>query len=276
MKTNLQILKKIEKLINDELSQAERKEIIELINSDPALQEEYNFRLKIERAIQKEDVMKLRQQLDVIYKEYSKNKNKRRSLIELNNVWYLVAASIIILIGLGYLFTIELGGNESEFSTSKIILADSTRDSDDSNLDVKYTEKRKATKNQSNPSNLDETTNNNVNKSIKSDKNLLAEHYVPSDYFESLMTENRSQQIEIISPKPSEKLNSNKAIIFRWQESIDEKIELIIYNNNEQIILEKFVTNFDYTFNKKIPPGLYYWKLESSEDLIYINKFSIL
>lgn len=107
---------------------------------------------------------------------------------------------------------------------------------------------------------------------------LLANNYTESTVFETLMqVEYRNVlNIKIRSPKNNQSYNSGNSIIFNWEEKIEDQIMLKIFNNTyfEPIITYRIVSS-PFTMSNKLKKGLYYWKLETEEELLYVGKFII-
>ena len=94
--------------------------------------------------------------------------------------------------------------------------------------------------------------------------------------FESQINqEYRSDAIEIISPKKSETYKSSENINFKWKKSAIENLNLGLYDNKGKLIFQKKITS-NYHFKQVLPPGLYYWQLETEDDIVYTGKFSVL
>ncbi len=83
-----------------------------------------------------------------------------------------------------------------------------------------------------------------------------------------------SQRIRVLSP-------ANGAIVsrqarFRWQTEYDSSIYWKLLDNKEKIVASDTTRNNEYVLEKiTLPPGLYYWKLESDEDLLHVGKFFV-
>jgi hypothetical protein len=83
-----------------------------------------------------------------------------------------------------------------------------------------------------------------------------------------------SQRIRITS-------SANGAIVsrqarFRWQTDYDGPIYWKLLNNKEEVVTSATTGNNEYVLEKiTLPPGLYYWKLESDKDLLHVGKFFV-
>lgn len=83
----------------------------------------------------------------------------------------------------------------------------------------------------------------------------------------------RGRMIHIISPEF--KQMEKRKIVFKWKNHIDKKLKLKILNNRNETIHILEVKGSSATFNGILNPGLYYWKLEDTEDLYHVGKFLI-
>lgn len=105
---------------------------------------------------------------------------------------------------------------------------------------------------------------------------LLAGNFEVSDNLEDLVGEfTRSDIIKINNPSPGAEFKPGQFISFAWQQENPEPHFLIIVNNQEEEIFKIFIENGDYQYKEALPEGLYYWKLESEDDLLYVGKFFV-
>ena len=105
---------------------------------------------------------------------------------------------------------------------------------------------------------------------------LLAANFDVSDNLEDLVGEfTRSDIIKINNPSPGAEFKPGQFISFAWQQERPQPHFLIIVNNQEEEIFKIFLENGEYQYNEALPEGLYYWKLESEDDLLYVGKFFV-
>ncbi|OQX98804.1 MAG: hypothetical protein B6I24_04375 [Bacteroidetes bacterium 4572_128] len=77
-------------------------------------------------------------------------------------------------------------------------------------------------------------------------------------------------------PKNNQKFKKNSSINFKWDKKFSKKVFLIIIKNSEKEIFKKKMESNKYTLEKhNFETGLYYWKLETEEELIFLGKFKI-
>jgi len=103
-------------------------------------------------------------------------------------------------------------------------------------------------------------------------KNLLA--YTPSPVLEDLIqTNTRSSDIKILSPYNNDTLKGS--IKFQWEFKSDEKLWLKIVDNSEKELYNYSVQEDQFVLQERLKPGLYYWKLETQDDLVHVGKFFV-
>ena len=103
---------------------------------------------------------------------------------------------------------------------------------------------------------------------------LLAEAFRPSPIFENAIENQvRSSGFTVLAPDDSQKFKTGDTIEFQWKNS-NKQLTLVIFNNKGKIILESIVES-PYKLEKKLPPGLYYWQLETGKEAIQTSKFIV-
>jgi len=114
---------------------------------------------------------------------------------------------------------------------------------------------------------------NSVTTPKKESQALLADNFTESSNLEDLVHgEFRSTTIEVLAPTVGQKVQ--QPILFKWK-TFEENVMIKILNNKERILFSHVVDGNSYTYKKKLPPGLYYWKLETDKDLLHIGKFLV-
>lgn len=103
------------------------------------------------------------------------------------------------------------------------------------------------------------------------------ENYLESPNIEGLMGSNfRSESVKVTSPKNTDQYTKNEKITFKWDEcNSTGSLFLKIIDNAEKTVFEGSVSKSPYVLAKALPAGLYYWKLETEEDLLYVGKFMV-
>ncbi len=85
----------------------------------------------------------------------------------------------------------------------------------------------------------------------------------------------RSIAVQVISPRNYESYGRN--IVFSWKNFKKKPLTLKILNNRSltlfQYDLPAGESRFD--FKEELKPGLYYWKLECRQDLLYVGNFYV-
>jgi hypothetical protein len=83
----------------------------------------------------------------------------------------------------------------------------------------------------------------------------------------------RSGDIIIQSPTVGEIMRDS--LVFDWEAQIAPPFVLRIVNNREDPVSRHTVTGSHYVLARRFTPGLYYWKLESNDQLVYVGKFLV-
>lgn len=113
-------------------------------------------------------------------------------------------------------------------------------------------------------------------KAEEQEPELLAGNFEVSDNLEDLVGEfTRSDIIKINNPSPGAEFKPGQFISFAWQQEKPQPHFLIIVNNQEEEIFKIFLEDGEYQYKEALSKGLYYWKLESEDDLLYVGKFFV-
>ncbi len=101
--------------------------------------------------------------------------------------------------------------------------------------------------------------------------------FIANPTLESMIGDNyRSSIYQVFSPKNNVIVNGD--IHFRWRNLNSElALTLKIFDNDNMLFknIQYDVKGSGFVFKEKLPPGLYYWKLETAEDLLYVGKFIV-
>ncbi|UCH92531.1 MAG: hypothetical protein JSV88_19855 [Candidatus Aminicenantes bacterium] len=83
----------------------------------------------------------------------------------------------------------------------------------------------------------------------------------------------RSGSFEVLAPGNGSVIE--EPIHFSWKKTLTETHTLKIVSNKNQVLYTYSVQGDSFDFREKLPMGLYYWKLESKNELLYVGKFFI-
>ncbi|MDZ7391613.1 MAG: zf-HC2 domain-containing protein [candidate division KSB1 bacterium] len=101
-----------------------------------------------------------------------------------------------------------------------------------------------------------------------------AMNFRPLPYLEAMIDDvTRSFSLTVLSPRINEKLSGN--ILFRWAGDSANVASLKILNNRGAEIFATEPEQNQFIFKERLAPGLYYWKLESKEEVVYVGKFLV-
>ena len=107
-----------------------------------------------------------------------------------------------------------------------------------------------------------------------SDQQLFAANYVPNEELESMIgTTFRSDNFKIKKPGNHAVFKKDAIIVFEWENNIS--LNLSILNNEEEEQIVESVSGVQFELSSKLDPGIYYWKLETEDDLLHLGKFII-
>lgn len=106
--------------------------------------------------------------------------------------------------------------------------------------------------------------------------NLIAANFEPCITFESLIDQARRNTVHINIKSPSEgQTFKNEKVRFSWESSVTKTLYLKIYDNKENEVFSTKVAGDKYINSYKLAPGLYYWKLETENKNLVLNKFIV-
>lgn len=85
----------------------------------------------------------------------------------------------------------------------------------------------------------------------------------------------RSSTVQVLSPRNYQAYGRD--VVFSWEEYKRKPLTLKILNNRNVTIFQYNLAENEsrFEFNKKLNPGLYYWKLECRHDLLFVGNFYI-
>jgi hypothetical protein len=88
-------------------------------------------------------------------------------------------------------------------------------------------------------------------------------------------TRYRSASIQVFSPADNLTTYAGSDIVFSWKLAAQGTVTLKIIDNMDEETYEYEVTGGRFVLKEHLPPGLYYWKLEDHQDLLFIGKFFV-
>lgn len=105
-------------------------------------------------------------------------------------------------------------------------------------------------------------------------KGPLADNYTVSPELEGMIgIHYRSSDIEVELPTVGEKIHGKVA--FKWVWGEKEKVILRIVNNKGKEVVFAQTNEHGYEFSGTLDRGLYYWRLETANELLYVGKFFV-
>ena len=105
-------------------------------------------------------------------------------------------------------------------------------------------------------------------------KNLLSDNYAVSPELEGMIgVHYRSSDIDVESPTVGERIHGK--VTFKWAWGEKEKVILKIVNNKGKEVVYAETNENGYEFSGALDRGLYYWRLETANELLYVGKFIV-
>ena len=93
-------------------------------------------------------------------------------------------------------------------------------------------------------------------------------------YLEEMLSDvSRSETVTVLSPEIGQKYKDGLSFI--WEGTGDETVYVKILNNQGDELYSLATQGRKLQFNEKLSAGLYYWKLESEDDLLFVGKFLV-
>jgi len=269
MKTRKEISSLIEQLLSDDISPEKKDELLKLIEENKFVREEFLLRQKIEKAIKKKEIIELRHQLESVFMGLDNGGllEEPRQIYRSN--WLKVAAVIILLISLGSILYFHLDDLRINNSVNNEPQDPFLKNITDFKSNYIQNREEQNSYNEAQPKDINSSASENIK-----EEQVIAMNYVDSEYFDSFIDNYRSVDIDILQPLPFTEFKFGSIIIFKWESDQQDSLMLKIYNNQElQLISVR--TAEKYQLDTILSPGLYYWKIESEDDLLYMNKFYI-
>ena len=88
-----------------------------------------------------------------------------------------------------------------------------------------------------------------------------------------MRSEVRSAGAEIISPSIGQTVDGE--VHFQWDSEFRPPFTLVILSNRGVTRKEVTLTEPQYTLKERLEDGLYYWKLVTDRELLYVGKFLV-
>ncbi|MCK5839296.1 MAG: hypothetical protein KAG99_05575 [Bacteroidales bacterium] len=256
------------------------------IAANPNLRKMLAEQIDINSALSQADVIELRKKLKIIHRSLKPGVSASFT-IPGTLMWYLTAASFALLITSGYILY-NIFGTKTEISIKQtnngfVVTKDSSELSpvdssghfnnayavNDGVLNgINQREEKEE---------LVDATESEINKNTESiDKKLTAVMFEENPMLESLLINDyRSHEnLEILSPGLEEIFLLNDTIIFKWSHTLD-RARLKILNNRAVTVFEINIKGEYFKLEQELGIGVYYWKLNSSDENLFTGKFIV-
>lgn len=104
-------------------------------------------------------------------------------------------------------------------------------------------------------------------------RDLYAANFVPSESMELLLADQlRSSGVQLVSPSSEKVADWKSGIYFQWTGTAQDGLSLQLENNRGERLYEQPVEALTHTVKLELEPGIYYWRLESEEDLLMLGR----
>ncbi len=101
--------------------------------------------------------------------------------------------------------------------------------------------------------------------------------FIPAESLENLTgLAMRSGSFEVSAPLPGAEFPPGIPIAFRWSGAPAGDLVFTLLNNRAERVYQLQTIASSATVSEPLAPGLYYWQLETAEDLLYTGKFAVL
>jgi len=174
-----------------------------------------------------------------------------------------IAASIIILIGIGYVFLQPKDIDESGEIAQAVDTMQTLIDDDEiSQIDSTSIAQEEI---------IEDSSGLQL---MQDDRVLYADNFIPDESLELMRKKNYRSTIQIVSPQDSSVFKPGEPIHFQF-ENEQEQLIIILLNNKKEQLAEINLEKNDHTFNDTLVPGLYYWELETEDDQLSVRRFYV-
>lgn len=253
----------IDRFNRKELNDEELEKFLQWMEEDPQLKKEVMLDKELNSILDDQDILDLRKK---ILSRKKKNELLRKRFL-------LAAAVIVMLAALFVLYQFVLKEMSVYMKENKDMLAQDTTilqetDSTGTKMSVRRNDNN-------NPETLTEKSGNLTNR--ENTRELYASNYEPFPPFESLVeTVTRAGYFKLTGPRGIFFIK-NSYVRFSWETNLSQTLNLKILNNKGLAVREaslpqdgKWLLNI-----AGLKPGLYYFKILMSDEIIYFGKFEL-
>jgi hypothetical protein len=103
---------------------------------------------------------------------------------------------------------------------------------------------------------------------------LYADNFARLPELEGLVeAETRSSSIDAAAPKAG--ITVSQPVIFDWKAEVNAPLLLSVLTNKDSLVHRSRIAKLPYVLRSSLAPGLYYWKLENGEEVVFVGKFFV-
>jgi len=271
------------KYLEGELSGEAMKIFEDDLKTDPELNQIYLSQKEIYEALEKTETIELRKQLSGIMTSDAVESPKRLPGNSYRMMWYLAAASVVIIFCLGYIIIkLSVNGEDPGIKQTERMAAQQKNDSNLRPEKEKLNDHNEVKNLAADASEyyFQKDTNGLFDHAQGSEEiyqELLAILYQENPMLEGMIDMNyRSELINLYLPEPNRVFRLGDEVVFYWKPEIQTKIFLTITNNRSIIVFQALLKGRQLIIDQSFSPGLYYWKINTEQENLFYGKFSVI
>jgi len=108
----------------------------------------------------------------------------------------------------------------------------------------------------------------------ESRQRVFADNFSESPNLENLVS-SASRSVSTFRASPKNGAIVNQQILFEWKTPEVESVTVNILSNKEKLLKSIRLKKSQFLFTGTLDPGLYYWKVENKDELLYVGKFLV-
>jgi len=273
------------KYLEGELSGEELKIFKDELKTNPRLFSTFVEQSEIYEAISKTETIELRKQLQTISITGNTSDDVKAKSGNIHTLWYLAAASLVIIISLGYLvYHFAVKSMDPQLTDHK-----TANDKMITNNSIKSEKNVQQIPLDTSVFPPSDSQNENVFVMHQSDnyfsmdterdrvyKEWMSVVYQENPMLEQLLDINyRSDLMDIYLPEPDQSYTLDDTVVFYWKPELDTSVYLTIINNRSVEVYHSRLKGKQLIIYADFSPGLYYWRIDTEKDNILSGRFVV-
>ena len=112
---------------------------------------------------------------------------------------------------------------------------------------------------------------------VKSEKGSLFSLNKDLEQRKKMLLAERSYKIKILAPSANEIFKTTDTLVFKWELlSNDVFVRFKFLNSNGKSLIDEEGLKNTFRITTKVLPGIYYWQLETAEEILYIGNIVVV